>query len=313
MKGETVTVIDDDDVYTDVVVADPEPRELVPVGLSSPTPEGLVALATRMADALADIVEKKRLFATISGKKFPTVEAWMTIARMDNVVAREVGAQRREDGAYEATVELVRLTDGIRVGGASALCGTEGDKPWDSRPEFQVRSMAVTRATSRAFRQQYSWIMSLAGYEPTPAEEMIEEAPKAARPASRRAAHTPAEGPAVPWSEGTKRLEGRVVVTDKMPTDLLLREGRDGSFIGFRFDYRDAEGELRHIAQAVARGQLALDINDAIEGKPEALAGKTATIEGEIWMVPWDKDGRAMPAFARMDVAMLATEGWSLP
>ena len=32
--------------------------------------------------------------------------------------------------------------------------------------------MAITRATGKAFRLNYSWIMALAGYEPTPAEEM---------------------------------------------------------------------------------------------------------------------------------------------
>src|SRR6185369_17252147 len=71
-----------------------------------------------------------------------------------------------------ATVELIRLSDGMVIGRGSALCGSKGDRPWDSRPEPARRSMAVTRATSRAFRQQYSWIMALAGYEPTPADEM---------------------------------------------------------------------------------------------------------------------------------------------
>jgi hypothetical protein len=33
--------------------------------------------------------------------------------------------------------------------------------------------MAQTRATGKACRLAFSWIMSLAGYEPTPAEEMM--------------------------------------------------------------------------------------------------------------------------------------------
>jgi hypothetical protein len=33
--------------------------------------------------------------------------------------------------------------------------------------------MAVTRATGKAYRLAFSWIMNLAGYEVTPAEEMM--------------------------------------------------------------------------------------------------------------------------------------------
>jgi len=141
-------------------------------------PEQMIATASRLASALKDIVEKKRLYSIISGKKFPQVEAWMTIGRLDNVVAREAERPiRNDDGSYEGFVELVRLSDGMVIGRASALCGTPDDVPWGGgkggpRSEPARRAMAVTRATSRAFRQQYSWIMALAGYEPTPAEEM---------------------------------------------------------------------------------------------------------------------------------------------
>jgi hypothetical protein len=122
----------------------------------APTPEDTLSLATRMATALKDVVEKQKLFAVIQGKKYPQVEAWMTIARMDNVVAREARPPiRRDDGSYEAFVELIRLSDGMVVGAGSALCGTADDRPWATRGEPARRSMAVTRATSRAFRQQY--------------------------------------------------------------------------------------------------------------------------------------------------------------
>ena len=39
-------------------------------------------------------------------------------------------------------------------------------------PAFQLRSMAQTRACSKAFRNSLSWIVMMAGYSPTPAEEM---------------------------------------------------------------------------------------------------------------------------------------------
>jgi len=34
-------------------------------------------------------------------------------------------------------------------------------------------SMAQTRATSKAFRLNFSYVVALGGYEPTPAEEMV--------------------------------------------------------------------------------------------------------------------------------------------
>ena len=112
---------------TDLVTV--EPVEVIRLD-DSPTPEALVAFASRMATVLADVVNRQRLYQTISGRKYPTVEAWMTIARMDGVVAREAyNPIRREDGGYEAVVELVRLSDRALVGRASALCGTPDDRP----------------------------------------------------------------------------------------------------------------------------------------------------------------------------------------
>lgn len=39
-------------------------------------------------------------------------------------------------------------------------------------PFFQLRSMAQTRACAKAFRNVLAWVVVLAGYKPTPAEEM---------------------------------------------------------------------------------------------------------------------------------------------
>lgn len=45
----------------------------------------------------------------------------------------------------------------------------KGTKP---KPLFQLRSMAQTRAEAKALRGVFSWVVVLAGYKPTPAEEM---------------------------------------------------------------------------------------------------------------------------------------------
>lgn len=286
-----------------------------PVGLAAAVgPDEMIALASQMATSLRDIVERQHLYAVIQGKKFPQVEAWMTIARMDNVVAREVsgGILRLEDGAYEATVELIRLSDGLVIGRGSALCGSKGDRPWDGRPEPARRSMAVTRATSRAFRQQYSWIMALAGYEPTPAEEMprddgrtVDRETGEIHPASRQNPNTP---PTEPWLEIANAVVKGTVSEGKPPFDLGLREQANGEAL---FGFKLAVVGGKTIPQVVADGPLASDIADASVTK--TLAGQSVIVHGDMWRVPWDKAGVAMPAFQRMKIARIVTPDWTLP
>ena len=164
---------------------------IAPTRLSDVGPVRMVEMASELATVLKSIVDRQKLYAMISGRKYPTVEAWMTIGRMDNTVAQEEAVTRQDDGSYIAVAILVRLSDGSIVGRASALCGAPDDHPWDKRPEFNRRSMAVTRAISRAFRAQYSWIMSLAGYEPTPAEEMPRDRDEQPAPAGVKVTTAP--------------------------------------------------------------------------------------------------------------------------
>lgn len=71
---------------------------------------------------------------------------------------------------WEAKVEI-RTPDGTIVGTAEAMC-SRAESTWSRRDDYAVRSMAETRAESRAYRRAAGWIVSLAGYSPTPAEEM---------------------------------------------------------------------------------------------------------------------------------------------
>ena len=254
-------------------------------------PATMIAQATALASALRDIVERQKLYATISGKKFPQVEAWMTIGRMDNVVAREAEIIRHEDGSYEAAAELVRLSDGMVIGRGSALCGTKGDRPWDGRPEPVRRSMAVTRATSRAFRQQYSWIMALAGYEPTPADEM----PHEARDVS------PRRDDPDPMQHSDQGLIGTVAI-GKAPVDMETRQTPDGPAWGFKL----AQG--RRGFQALATGTLAEVL--AVSGLEE---GTRVTVWGRVEEVPWEKNGKPMPPYLRVHMERVQTPEWTLP
>lgn len=144
------------------------------------SPAHVIDTATNVATPLAELIDKKGLFKIISGKKFVFVDGWTTMGAMLGVVPRNMPelSKCKEDGEYEETVELVRVLDGMIIGRAAAVCGGETDKIWKSRPEYARKSMAITRATGKAFRLSFSWIMTLAGFMPTPAEEMEEEQTK---------------------------------------------------------------------------------------------------------------------------------------
>ena len=147
--------------------------------LQTAGPAQIIARATEVANELSAIIEKKHLFALISNKKFVVVEGWSTLGAMLGVLPREMPelTKRNDDGSYTATVELIRTSDGAVIGRASSLVGMDekdryGKPTWANRDEYARRSMAITRATGKAYRLGFAWIMTLAGYQGTPAEEM---------------------------------------------------------------------------------------------------------------------------------------------
>lgn len=135
------------------------------------SPEDIVNRASSVATVLAKVINEKKLYTVIGKKKYVQVDGWATLGAMLGVLPREVKSEKTDNG-YLAFVELVRTTDGMVVGGASAIC-TREERNWKSRDEYAIKSMATTRATGKAFRLGFSWIMNLAGYESTPAEEMV--------------------------------------------------------------------------------------------------------------------------------------------
>ena len=136
------------------------------------SPADIVDRASEIATVLAKVINDRKLFTVINGKKYVQVDGWNTLGGMIGVLPRETKSEKIDNG-YLAFVELVRTTDGMIIGGASAIC-TREEKNWGKRDEYAIKSMATTRATGKAYRLGFSWIMNLAGYESTPAEEMID-------------------------------------------------------------------------------------------------------------------------------------------
>jgi hypothetical protein len=161
---------------TEIVTVEPEIRLGI---LPARTPHDVIVQASAIAKELAKIVRENHLSVTLQNREYVKAEGWSTMGAMLGVLPREVTelTRRFDDGAYEATVELIRITDGAVVGRASALVGMDekdsrGKLTWGSRAEYARRSMAVTRAMGKAYRLGFSWIIGLAGFDTTPAEEM---------------------------------------------------------------------------------------------------------------------------------------------
>jgi hypothetical protein len=149
-------------------------KEIVLGSLSVSGPLDVVAQAVMVAEELARIIREKKLSRSIQGREYVYVEGWTTLGAMLGVTPREVSVEITPDGDYLAAVELVRVVDSAVIGRGSALCGSD-EQTWANRPRYARRSMAITRATGKAYRLAFSWVMKLAGYEPTPAEEIPDD------------------------------------------------------------------------------------------------------------------------------------------
>jgi hypothetical protein len=152
--------------------------------LSEPTPAEKVAQAREWSTALMDVVNSRGLYTEQNGNKYLHVEAWELIGAFAGVRAEtdSVEAISANDliVGYQAKVVLVNTADGTRLGGgAIAMCGmdefvTKGQKTQGAKHNSAM-SMAQTRAVSKAFRMNFSYVAVLGGYAPTPAEEMPPE------------------------------------------------------------------------------------------------------------------------------------------
>lgn len=165
----------------------PEPvkAELVPVDAmivddDAPVPTTLfhtsdpdVALErmSRIARKLVDVVDDRRLYATIRGHRHITAEGWSTLGAMCGVVPVVVWTKPNESGdGILARVEA-RTLDGRVVGAAESEC-SRAETRWRDADAYAIRSMAQTRAIGRALRAPLGQIVVLAGYQPAAAEEM---------------------------------------------------------------------------------------------------------------------------------------------
>ena len=144
--------------------------------------------AAEAASELAAVIDDKKLYTTIGGEEAHPhrgVDAPRVDARRVPVRGVVAGDRARARGGWEARVE-VRTRDGQVIGAAEAECMRD-EKRWATADDYAVRSMAQTRAASKALKMPLGFVFAMAGYETTPAEEMpsVVEQPPRPKPAGK--------------------------------------------------------------------------------------------------------------------------------
>jgi hypothetical protein len=135
----------------------------------------MVAQVSRQATALKAVIDSQGLSTRIGNSTHVNIEGWQTIGAMVGVFAvvvwtHELYSDEGDGAGWEARAEA-RTLDGKIVGAAEAEC-RRSESTWKNRDSYALRSMAQTRAMSKALRGPLGFIVALAGYVATPQEEM---------------------------------------------------------------------------------------------------------------------------------------------
>ncbi len=140
----------------------------------SRAPDEVLREAQKAASVLKDVISKKKNPVKFNGRQYLEFEDWQTVGRFYGLTARvreSKYVQYGEAKGFEAIADAVLVATGDVVSTAEAMC-LDDERNWKTRTLNQIRSMAQTRACAKALRNVLSWVVVLAGYAPTPMEEM---------------------------------------------------------------------------------------------------------------------------------------------
>ena len=145
-----------------------------------------VDVATKVANTLAPIVRQQELVVKGLNRQnkegeYVMVEGWeilgtflgivpvtRTIKEIKNNKDRVVGYRARATLYQNPIIENDEIVGGTMIARAEAQANRDGFQ----KELFAIESMAQTRALGKAYRMGLGWIMKLAGFEPTFAEDM---------------------------------------------------------------------------------------------------------------------------------------------
>ena len=145
-----------------------------------------IGVATNVANCLKNLVVSQGLVVTGLNPKQPeaeyvTVEGWEVLGTMlgivpDTKIVEEMKNDKGRTIGFKARATLYQnpIIDAAKIVGGTVLSTAEA---YCTRDDFQKKffsmaSMAQTRALGKAYRMALSWIVKMAGFEATYAEDM---------------------------------------------------------------------------------------------------------------------------------------------
>jgi hypothetical protein len=229
-----------------------------PTQLMTFNPAVVISQAQEAAKALTDVLGNKKKPVMMNGEQYLEYEDWQLLAKFyDYTVGTESTTEIVRNGEVVGfTAKSVVYQRGVVVSSAEASCSRDEDK-WNKRdkykwingqkkkvgeekvPDFQLKSMAQTRACAKGLRNVLAWVVVLAGYKATPAEEMdgVEN-----------------RQPVRPKSVAPQRPVNKFAKLDEMPLDELKRrlvnakeQGADDPEHKYHDFYVYASGRLRKL------------------------------------------------------------------
>lgn len=154
-------------------------------------PNQVLAEAMTAAKAMQSVIKQKSKPVIFGGEQYVEFEDWQVLGRFYGVTAKIVSTEYIDINGTKGFVARAEAIDatGRVVSAAEAMCLNDEDK-WSTRtkyewkdgkkekvgevavPLFQLRSMAQTRACAKALRNILAWVVVMAGFRPSVAEEM---------------------------------------------------------------------------------------------------------------------------------------------
>ena len=126
-----------------------------------------ISVATEVATTLTEVIQTQGLAVNIQGNNYVTAEGWNCLGTMLGTYAQtEFVEPISKPKGYKARVSIKQGDNVLATAEAIATFGG-----FQKTPQA-VYSMSQTRAMGKAYRMCFSWIVKLAGFQPTPAEEM---------------------------------------------------------------------------------------------------------------------------------------------
>lgn len=206
-----------------------------------------------LAMAVKKHIVQNKLSVNIVGKEYAMVEGWQFAGGMLGLFPQIVKVENLSSGAeykWMATVNLVNLKTKEVVGTGFALCSNkEGKKK--TFDEYAVLSMAQTRAIGKAYRNFIGWIMKMAGYDTTPAEEIknIAGQPVITQPVKESKVAT-APGKPVDYISQVKIRLGKIGAKNEAQGIKILRERTGLTWKNFNVTPKQAQIALAALIQS---------------------------------------------------------------